>query len=115
MDNLTRVLLTKYDPTNEALREPVGDVNTQGMQAYSQSNKASQNELQSVVYKSSTGVTTTMAVIMSRDDYTDDEITLGCMAFNMLNPTSMSKSYQLPVAFEGIPVGSWVYVTTRKG
>ena len=115
MDTLSRILLTKYDPSNEALQAPESTFKPEVSPAYSQANKASQNELQSVVYKSANGITTTMTVIMSSDDHTDDEITLGCMAFNMLNPTSMSKSYQLPVAFEGIPAGSWVYVTTRKG
>lgn len=122
IDNLTRILLEKHQPDSpllkeslEALQAPEGAFKPEVSPAYSQTNRASPNALQSVVCKSATGNTTTMTVIMSSEDYTGDEITFGCMAFNILNPTLMSKSYQLLVAFEGIPAGSWVYVTTRKG
>lgn len=114
---LERILLERYDSSNPKLQEPpqalVSLDKSQASPAYNQATKAAPEALQSLVYKNGSR-TATVYIVMSADEYPVGDITDACRAFNQLNKTSMSHSYQLLVPFEGIPTGSWVYVKYDK-
>lgn len=114
IDGTTRILLEKYDPSNEALKPPVSAVKSEASQAEGQSTNAAPVSSQEVVFKSN-GRTAVMTVLMSAEKHSDAEITAACTAFNKLNPKTMSQSYQLPTEFEGIASGSWVFISYPEG
>lgn len=58
----------------------------------------------------SNGRTGIMNIVMSADEYDEGVIAKACQQFNTENRQTMSHSYQLPVTYEGVPAGSWVYV-----
>ena len=110
IDATTRILLEKYDPTNEALQAPVGASSDESLHMHKQTNKASPGGFQEVVYKSASGRTGMITVLMDSTKYDDAIITKACTEFNKVHPEHMSNSYQLPCTYEGIPAGSWVFV-----
>lgn len=109
LDATTRILLEKYDPTNEALREPVSVVNGEALQGQAVTIETPPEFPQRAVAMSN-GRTGTINIVMSADEYSDAAISAACHKFNAENRQAMSHSYQLPVTYEGIPAGSWVYV-----
>lgn len=120
MGSLTELLLRKYQPDSpllQELQEPAQALvsldKSQASPAYSQATKTPPEALQSIVYKNGSR-TATVYIVMSADEYPVSDITDACHAFNQLNRTSMSHSYQLPAAFEGIPAGSWIYMKYDK-
>ncbi|MHC5131999.1 hypothetical protein ACYSTU_12730 [Pseudomonas glycinis] len=110
IDATTRILLEKYDPTNKALQAPVSASNVESLHTHKQANKVSPVSSQEVVYKSASGRTGVIAVLMDSTQYDDADITNACAEFNSLHPEQMSNSYQLPCTYEGIPAGSWVFI-----
>ncbi|WP_143170097.1 hypothetical protein [Pseudomonas moraviensis] len=114
IDATTRILLEKYDPTNKALQAPVSASSVESLHSHKQANKVSPVGSQKVVYKSASGRTGKLQVLMSADKYSESEITTACTAFNKTYPRLMSSSFQLPANFEGIPVGSWVYLSFEE-
>lgn len=114
IDGTTRILLEKYDPSNEALKAPVGAVKSEASQGEGQSTNVAPASSREVVFKSN-GRAAVMTVLMSAETYHDNEITAACTAFNKLNPKMMSQSYQLPTEFEGIASGSWVFISYPEG
>jgi hypothetical protein len=110
IDATTRILLEKYDPTNEALQAPVSASNDESLHTYKQTNKTSPASFQEAIYKSASGRTGVITVLMDSTKYDDAIITKACTDFNKVHPEHMSNSYQLPCTYEGIPAGSWVFV-----
>lgn len=109
LDATTRILLEKYDPSNEALRAPVSVVKSEALQGQAVTVEAPPEFPQKLVAMSN-GRTATINIVMSADEYSDAAISAACHKFNAENRQAMSHSYQLPVTYEGIPAGSWVYV-----
>jgi len=109
IDGTTRILLERYDPTNEALRAPVSVDKSEAPQSQAATIEAPPAFPQKLVAmtKGRTGV---MNVVMRSDEYDESVITEACHQFNAENRQAMSHSYQLPTTYEGIPAGSWVYV-----
>lgn len=109
MDNLTRILLTKYDPSNELLRTSIGVDKSEALPSAGQAATALPTVAQKAVVmtKGRTGV---MTVIMNSNDYSDVAISKACADYNKAHPEKMSHSYQLLTTFEGVPAGSWVYL-----
>lgn len=108
MDNLTRILLTKYDPSNELLRASVGVDKSEALPGAGQAATVSPVVFQKAV-EMTKGRTGLMTVIMNSNDYSDMLISKACGDYNKANPDKMSHSFQLPATFEGIPIGSWVH------
>jgi hypothetical protein len=79
IDGTTRLLLEKYTPDDPRLTEV----------AVSKSVKK-------------------FKILMSSDDYDDGTISTACGLYNTINPELMSRSYQLPLTMDGIPMGSWI-------
>lgn len=109
MDNLTRILLTKYDPTNEALRAPVSLAKSEALLSAGDVATASPIVLQKAV-EMTRGRTGVLTVVMNSNDYSDLVISKACADYNKAHPEKMSHSYQLLTTFEGVPAGSWVYL-----
>lgn len=113
IDGTTRILLERYDPTNSLLQEPlqasVGVVVGEVLQEGGDPHKAAPEFPQKVIAMSN-GRTGIMNIVMSADEYDEGVITKACQQFNTENRQTMSHSYQLPVTYEGVPAGSWVYV-----
>jgi hypothetical protein len=115
IDATTRILLEKYDPTNEALQAPAGDSKGDPLHVHKQANSAPPVSSQEVVYKSASGRTGVITVLMDSTKYDDAIITKSCTEFNKVHPEHMSNSYQLPCTYEGIPTGSWVFIEYLEG
>ncbi|MEQ7917645.1 hypothetical protein ABQX22_00500 [Xanthomonas sp. WHRI 1810A] len=79
IDGTTRLLLEKYSPTDPRLTEV----------AVTKSVKK-------------------FRVLMSASAYDDGIISATCGLYNLIHPELMSRSYQLPLTLDGIPVGSWI-------
>jgi hypothetical protein len=114
IDGTTRILLERYQPDSPLLRVPVSAVKSEVSRGGGQSTNVASVSSQEVVFKSN-GRTAVMTVLMSAEKHSDAEITAACTAFNKLNPKTMSQSYQLPVEFEGIASGSWVFISYPEG
>lgn len=110
IDATTRILLEKYDPTNKALQAPVGASKGESLHMHKQTNKTPPASSQEAVYKSASGRTGAITVLMDSTKYDDAVISKACTEFNMANPALMSNSYQLPCTYEGIQAGSWVFI-----
>lgn len=109
IDATTRILLEKYDPNNDALRAPVSVDKSEALQGQAETIEAPPEFPQKAITMSN-GRTATINIVMSADEYSDAAISAACHKFNVENRQAMSHSYQLPVTYEGIPAGSWVYV-----
>lgn len=105
-----RYLLQLYDPTNEALRAPVGSSEGEALHTHQQTNKSSPTGSQEVLYKSASGRTGVITVVMDSSKYCDTIISKACAEFNSAHPALMSSSFQLPCTFDGITAGSWVFI-----
>lgn len=110
IDATTRILLEKYDPTNEALQAPVSASSDESLHTHKRTNKAFPTAFQEVAYKSASGRTGVITVVLDSTKYDDATITKACAEFNKAYPAEMSNSYQLPCTYEGIPAGSWVFI-----
>jgi hypothetical protein len=110
IDATTRILLEKYDPTNEALQAPVSASSDESLHAHKQTNKASPASFQEAIYKSASGRTGLITVVLDSTKYDDAIITKACAEFNKAYPAEMSNSFQIPCTYEGIPAGSWVFI-----
>jgi hypothetical protein len=114
IDGLERLLLEKYQPDSPKLQKPlqapVGDYKSESLHTHKQTNKASPASSQEVLYKSASGRTGVITVVMDSTKYDDAIITKACTEFNKVHPEQMSKSYQLPCTYEGIQAGSWVFI-----
>lgn len=110
MDNLTRILLTKYDPSNELLSAPVSASKGEALHTHQQTNKSSPTGSQEVLYKSASGRTGVITVLMDSTKYCDIIISKACAEFNSAHPALMSSSFQLPCTYDGITAGSWVFI-----
>lgn len=110
IDGTTRILLEKYDPTNKALQAPAGASNDEALHTHKQTNKAPPVSSREVVYKSASGRTGVITVLMDSTKYDDAIITKACTEFNKVHPEQMSNSYQIPCTYEGIQAGSWVFI-----
>jgi len=111
---LLRQRHAKHTLLQESLQAPVSASNAELLHTHNQANKVSPVGSQEVVYKSASGRTGKLQVLMSADKYSESEITTACTAFNKTYPRLMSSSFQLPANFEGIPVGSWVYLSFEE-
>ncbi|MBS4079631.1 hypothetical protein [Pseudomonas rustica] len=89
---------------------PVEAVVKQALHTHKQVNKASPTVFQEVTYKSASGRTGVMTVVLDSTKYDDAVITKACAEFNKTHPEQMSNSYQLPCTHEGIQAGSWVFI-----
>lgn len=103
MDGLTRLLLTKYAP--DALQEPTASTKQEAPQVQRPISKSAPEILQEVAG---------MVVIMSSSDYSESLIFKALREFNTSHPELMSRSFTLAVSQRGIPVGSWVFVTSQE-
>ncbi|OWP73511.1 hypothetical protein [Pseudomonas sp. K2I15] len=110
IDNLTRQLLTKYLPNDPRLQQ-------EPLQAVTAITKSEAPPVQHLAAKSALGVlqeVAGMVIIMSSNDYTEGVIFKALREFNTQHPELMSRSFTLPVAQSGIPVGSWVFITQEE-
>lgn len=108
-----RLLLQLYDPTNPKLQEALqAATEAATKQALPEPKEVAvaPPEFPQKVVAMSNGRTATINIVMSADEYSDAAISAACHKFNAENRQAMSHSYQLPVTYEGIPAGSWVYV-----
>ncbi|MGY2165746.1 hypothetical protein HX799_01210 [Pseudomonas tolaasii] len=107
MDGLTKLLLTKYAPhkLQESLQASVETTKSKASQVQRPISKSALEALQEVLG---------MVVIMSSNDYTESVIFKALREFNTQHPELMSRSFTLPVSQQGIPVGSWVFVTSQE-
>ncbi|MBW1246187.1 hypothetical protein I7860_05780 [Pseudomonas tolaasii] len=107
MDGLTKFLLTKYAPhkLQESLQASVETTKSKASQVQHPIAKSASEALQQV---------SGMVVIMSSNDYSESIICKAIREFNASHPELMSRSYTLPVAQYGIPVGSWVFITQEE-
>lgn len=103
MDGLTRLLLTKYAP--DKLQESSAATKAKAPSVQCSIAKSAPEALQEVA---------DMVVIMSSNDYGDSIIFKALREFNTSHPELMSRSFTLPVAQYGIPVGSWVFITQEE-
>lgn len=103
MGGLTQLLLTKYAPNT--LQEPTVSTKQEAPQVQRSISKGAPEALQEVAG---------MAVIMSSSDYSESTIFKALREFNTSHPELMSRSFTLPVGQHGIPVGSWVFVTSQE-
>lgn len=113
MDNLTKILLAKYQPDSPLLQEALQvDTETVTKQALPEPKEIAvvPPEFPQKAVAMSNGRTGVINIVMSADEYSDATISAACHKFNAENRQAMSHSYQLPVTYEGIPAGSWVYV-----
>lgn len=114
IDGTTRILLERSDPTNPLLQEPlqapVSASNDESLHTHKQANKTSPESAREVVYKSASGRTGVITVVLDSTKYDDTVIAKACADFNKVHPEHMSNSYQLPCTYEGIPAGSWVFI-----
>lgn len=112
IDGTARILLERY-PTNPLLKEPlqaaVSVAKSEALQGEGSQHKVAPEFPQKAMAMSN-GRTATINIVMSADEYSDAAISAACHKFNVENRQAMSHSYQLPVTYEGIPAGSWVYV-----
>lgn len=114
IDATARILLEKYDPNNKSLQAPVSASNSESLHTHKQVSKASPASSQEVVYRSASGRTGVITVLMDSTKYDDAIITKACTEFNKVHPEQMSNSYQIPCTYEGIPAGSWVFIEYPK-
>lgn len=107
MDGFTHLLLTKYNPgkLQELLQAPTAIAKSETPPSQGSTVKGVAGALQEVVG---------MVVIMSSNDYSESTIFKALREFNLSNPELMSRSFTLPVSQNGIPVGSWVFVTSQE-
>lgn len=105
-----RYLLQLYDPTNKALRAPVSAFGSEALHAHQQTDKSSPTGSQEVLYKSASGCTGVITVVMDSTKYCDTIISKACAEFNSAHPALMSSSFQLPCTYDGITAGSWVFI-----
>lgn len=114
IDGTTRILLERYDPTNPLLQEPlqapVSVSNDESLHTHKQANKSSPVSAQEVAFKSVSGRTGVITVVLDSTKYDDSTITKACAEFNKAYPAEMSNSFQIPCTYEGIPAGSWVFI-----
>jgi len=114
IDGLERILLEKYQPDSPKLQRPleapVSASKSEVAPSAGITTKASHISSQEALYKSESGRSGVITVLMDSIKHSDESITKACAEFNRNNPSLMSNSYQLPVEFEGIPAGSWIYI-----
>lgn len=111
IDGTTRILLKCYDPTNEALQARISASEGEVLHTHRQTNKVSPANSQELAYKSASGRTGVMKVVMNSSVYSDTDINKACSEFNRVFPEKMSNSFTLLQALDGIPAGSWVFIT----
>jgi hypothetical protein len=104
MDGLTKLLLAKYNPgkLQELPQEPVSHDN---------------QEVPSPVAKSAPEAlhaATGLTLVMSSADFPESVIFKALREFNTTNPQLMARSFTLPTITNGIPAGSWVFVTPEE-
>ncbi|RRW64343.1 hypothetical protein EGJ53_15835 [Pseudomonas fluorescens] len=107
---LLRQRYAKHTLLHEPLHAPVSASNAQSLHTHKQASKVSPASFQEIVYKSASGRTGVITVLMDSTKYDDADITKACAEFNNLHPEQMSNSYQLPCTYKGIPAGSWVFI-----
>ncbi|THF36376.1 hypothetical protein E5170_02715 [Pseudomonas atacamensis] len=107
---LLRQRYAKHTLLQESLQSPVSASNVELLHTHKQANKVSPVGSQEVIYKSASGRTGVITVLMDSTKYDDADITNACAEFNNLHPERMSNSYQLPCTYEGIQAGSWVFI-----
>jgi hypothetical protein len=107
MDGLTKLLLTKYNPgkLQELLQAPVAKTKGEAPKVRRPISKSAPEALQEA---------SRMVVIMSADDYGDSIIFKALREFNTSHPELMARSFTLPAAQYGIPVGSWVFIILEE-
>lgn len=110
IDATTRILLEKYDPTNEALQASVDAFSDESLHTHKQTNTAPPVSAHEVVYTSASGRTGVITVVLDSTKYDDATITKACAEFNKAYPAEMSNSFQILSTYEGIPAGSWVFI-----
>lgn len=103
--------LSTSTPTNGLLQASVSASNGEVLHTHQQPNITPPTGSQEVVYKSASGRTGVITVLMDSSKYDDAIISKACAEFNKVNPSQMINSFQLPATFEGIPAGSWVYLS----
>lgn len=111
LDTTTRILLEKYDPTNKLLQAPISASNSEALHTHQQPSITPPAGSQEAVYKGASGRTGVITVLMDSTKYSDAVIVKACTEFNKVHPEQMINSFQLPATFEGIPAGSWVYLS----
>jgi hypothetical protein len=107
---ILRQRYAKHTLLHEPLQAPVSASNAESPHAHKQADKVPPVSSQEVVYKSASGRTGVITVLMDSSKYDDADITKACAEFNSLHPAQMSDSYQLPCTYQGIPAGSWVFI-----
>lgn len=107
MDGLTQLLLTKYNPgkLQELLQGSTALTKAEASPVQHPISKSIPEALQEVVG---------MVVIMSSNDYSESTIFKALREFNTSHPELMSRSFTLPVIQHGIPVSSWVFITSQE-
>ncbi|QXZ13022.1 hypothetical protein KVQ82_23535 [Pseudomonas sp. AO-1] len=114
IDGLERILLEKYQPDSPKLQKPleapISASKSELVSSEGITTKASHISSQGSLYKSVSGRTGVITVLMDSTKYPDEIIAKACAEFNRNNPSLMSNSYQLPTEFEGVPAGSWIYI-----
>lgn len=103
MTPLTKLLLTKYRP--ELLQEPVALTKSESLSVQGPTTKSTQEAIHAA---------TGMVLVMSSAVYSESTIYKALREFNMTSPELMSRSFTLPVGVNGIPAGSWVFVTPEN-
>lgn len=97
-------------PTKKLLQASVSASSGEALHTHQQPNITPPAGSQKAVYKSASGRTGVVTILMDSSKYSDGVITKACNEFNAMHPETMNNSYQLPCAYEGIPAGSWVYI-----
>lgn len=103
MTQLTKLPLTKYHP--ELLQEPVTVAKSESSSVQGPALKSTPETIHG-----STGMT----LVMSSADYNESTIYKALREFNIASPELMSRSFTLPIGMNGIPAGSWVFVTAEE-
>lgn len=103
MTPLTKLLLTKYRP--ELLQEPVAVTKGESLSVQGPASRSAPEAIHG-----STGMT----LIMSSANYSESTIYKALREFNIASPELMSRSFTLPIGMNGIPAGSWVFVTAEE-
>lgn len=103
--------LSTSTPTNRLLQAPVSASDDEALHTHQRPNITPPTGSQEAVYKAASGRTGVITVLMDSTKYSDAVITKACTEFNKVHPEQMINSFQLPATFEGIPAGSWVYLS----
>ncbi|WP_193039398.1 MULTISPECIES: hypothetical protein [unclassified Pseudomonas] len=109
MDSLTRLLLRRYAPNDPRLTEPSG-----ALAAIAKATSSLSNVPDIKVSPEALEKATGMKVVMSASDYNESVIFAAVTKFNRAFPELMARSYMLPVAQYGIPIGSWVFMISEE-